>query len=321
MRFDKFLWQKAIVSCGDDIESSTKLLLLTLSTYMNKNGRCWPSIKTLAKNMLMQKRTVLRHIEVATKQGWLNISKNSGQGQGWKRNLYQANFPAEISVDNTEEKTTSLCDDIASSGNHLITKTHCSECTALKNDVVHSAHGRGVMGAQTWCSECTIINKEYNREEIKPPSPLSLNNENHAEAKASLSPCSAKPPFKNSMIDQKPKTSAGERFESPSPQIPPVLPSPKPDKIPYEEIVDYLNKAAGKQLKPKTKATRRFIKARWEEGYRLDDFRRVIDAKASQWKNDPDFDRYLRPRTLFSSKFEDYLNEKPKDPKQHRRYL
>lgn len=81
--------------------------------------------------------------------------------------------------------------------------------------------------------------------------------------------------------------------------------------IPYVEIIDYLNQKADKHYRHTTKKTRALIKARWNEGFSLDDFKKVIDIKVSQWKNDPKMDKYLRPETLFSPKFEGYLNEKP----------
>lgn len=86
--------------------------------------------------------------------------------------------------------------------------------------------------------------------------------------------------------------------------------------IPIVEIVDYLNQKAGKNFKPSTKKTQALIKARWNEGFRLEDFQKVIDVKASQWKGDAKMDRYLRPETLFSPKFESYLNEAPKETHQ-----
>ena len=79
--------------------------------------------------------------------------------------------------------------------------------------------------------------------------------------------------------------------------------------IPYEEIVEYLNHKANKKFRDTTQRTRSLIRARWNEGFRLNDFKKVIDIKVSQWKNDPKMNRYLRPETLFSPKFEGYLNE------------
>jgi uncharacterized phage protein (TIGR02220 family) len=82
--------------------------------------------------------------------------------------------------------------------------------------------------------------------------------------------------------------------------------------IPYKEIIDYLNARAGTDYREKTKTTQSKINARWREGYRLPDFMRVIDTKVSDWKGDPDMEQYLCPDTLFSTKFEKYLNQRPK---------
>lgn len=78
------------------------------------------------------------------------------------------------------------------------------------------------------------------------------------------------------------------------------------------EIIDYLNNICGKNFKINSKATVRKIEARLKEGFTVEDFQRVIDKKASQWLNDPHWSKYLRPETLFGTKFESYLNEAPK---------
>ena len=82
-------------------------------------------------------------------------------------------------------------------------------------------------------------------------------------------------------------------------------------RIPYKEIVDYLNEKTGKNFKHKTAKTRKFIEARWNQDFRLDDFKKVIDVKTDEWLN-TDSDKYLRPETLFGTKFEGYLNQKTK---------
>ena len=84
------------------------------------------------------------------------------------------------------------------------------------------------------------------------------------------------------------------------------------EKIPYGEIIDYLNEKTGKKYKATSKETQRHIKARINEGFTLDDFKRVIDIKCDKWKSDPKMQDYLRPETLFGNKFEGYLNEAPK---------
>jgi len=84
----------------------------------------------------------------------------------------------------------------------------------------------------------------------------------------------------------------------------------KQEQIPYQEIVEYLNEKTGKQYRYTTPKTRELIKARWKEGFRLDDFKKVIDNKTLEWKNTK-WENYLRPVTLFSTKFESYLNDDP----------
>ncbi|MBR4406033.1 MAG: conserved phage C-terminal domain-containing protein [Bacteroidaceae bacterium] len=74
-------------------------------------------------------------------------------------------------------------------------------------------------------------------------------------------------------------------------------------------IVDYLNDQTQSNFKPKTDTTRKSIIARLKEGYTVDDFKRVIDAKVKDW-SDSSMREYLRPQTLFRpSNFEAYLNE------------
>ena len=87
--------------------------------------------------------------------------------------------------------------------------------------------------------------------------------------------------------------------------------NPTASQIPYKEIVDYLNEKTGKNFKHKTPKTRKFIEARWNQDFRLDDFKKVIDVKTDEWLN-TDSDKYLRPETLFGTKFEGYLNQKTK---------
>lgn len=82
------------------------------------------------------------------------------------------------------------------------------------------------------------------------------------------------------------------------------------DCIPYEDIVSYLNEKVGKSFKHKTAKTRTLIKARFKDGFTIEDFKQVIDIKTAQWFTDSNMNQYLRPETLFGNKFEGYLNEK-----------
>lgn len=78
-----------------------------------------------------------------------------------------------------------------------------------------------------------------------------------------------------------------------------------------QEIIDYLNKKTNKNFKITNKETEKHINARLKDGYVLEEFKKVIDKKTEEWLG-TDMDTYLRPSTLFGSKFESYLNSNTK---------
>lgn len=75
------------------------------------------------------------------------------------------------------------------------------------------------------------------------------------------------------------------------------------------QVVLYLNTVLQTNYKPSGKEIRRLVTGKAER-FTLDDFKTVIDKKAAEWKNDPKMHIYLRPETLFGSKFESYLNQR-----------
>lgn len=87
--------------------------------------------------------------------------------------------------------------------------------------------------------------------------------------------------------------------------------SGKPDRAGARiEIIRYLNEKTGKNFRHSTNATVRLIEARLNEGYTLEDFKKVIDNKTAEWKG-TEQEQYLRPETLFApSHFESYLNQR-----------
>ena len=76
----------------------------------------------------------------------------------------------------------------------------------------------------------------------------------------------------------------------------------------YSEVIKHLNEKANTNYRHSTKNTQSFISARLKEGFTVEDFKKVIDVKAKSWIG-TDFEKYLRPATLFGTKFENYLNE------------
>jgi uncharacterized phage protein (TIGR02220 family)/predicted phage replisome organizer len=87
----------------------------------------------------------------------------------------------------------------------------------------------------------------------------------------------------------------------------------------YIAVVSYLNQRIGTNYRPSTTKTKTCIRARLEEGFTLEDFQTVIDKKANEWLG-TEYEKYLRPETLFGTKFESYLNANIVKPRQQQGY-
>jgi len=83
-----------------------------------------------------------------------------------------------------------------------------------------------------------------------------------------------------------------------------------------KEIIDYLNKICERSYRSSTGKTKQLIKSRINEGFTIDDFKKVIDIKNEQWGDDNKMKEYLRPETLFGTKFESYLQQPKSTNKQ-----
>lgn len=80
-----------------------------------------------------------------------------------------------------------------------------------------------------------------------------------------------------------------------------------------QEVVEYMNKRLNSRYRM-SGATTKHIYQRFVEGFKVEDFKLVIDKKYNEWKG-TEMAKFLRPQTLFSpSKFESYLNQQnPED--------
>lgn len=76
----------------------------------------------------------------------------------------------------------------------------------------------------------------------------------------------------------------------------------------YITIIDFLNEKAGTSYRASSRSTQEHINARLAEGFTVEDFKTVITKKCAEWKGDQRMEQYLRPVTLFGTKFEAYLN-------------
>lgn len=93
-----------------------------------------------------------------------------------------------------------------------------------------------------------------------------------------------------------------------TPTLPTDPPKPDEDADTAAAIVAYLNEKAGTNYRTTGAKTKSLIRARIAEGFTEDDFRTVIDHKCGEWLSDPKMRGFLRPETLFGTKFESYLN-------------
>ena len=76
----------------------------------------------------------------------------------------------------------------------------------------------------------------------------------------------------------------------------------------YTQVVTHLNEKAGTKYRASGAKTQKVIHARVAEGFTLDDFIAVIDKKTAEWMG-TEWEKFLRPETLFGPKFESYLNQ------------
>lgn len=106
-------------------------------------------------------------------------------------------------------------------------------------------------------------------------------------------------------VERKRNGSRGGR--PPKPPEKPVESVKKKELPLYQEIIDYLNEKTEKNFKV-TDEAKTYIDDRTNDGYTLSDFQTVIKKKVAEWKGTK-MDKFLRPETLFGTKFDSYLNQ------------
>lgn len=77
------------------------------------------------------------------------------------------------------------------------------------------------------------------------------------------------------------------------------------------ETIDYLNDVNESSYLPDDPLSLKLLNGLIRDGYSLEDFKKVIDNKYSDWKGTI-YQEYIRPETLFGKKFKYYLNAKPR---------
>jgi len=78
----------------------------------------------------------------------------------------------------------------------------------------------------------------------------------------------------------------------------------------FAKVIKHLNYAANRDFKLSCKPSFHHVSARFDEGYRWEDFKHVIEVKCQQWLGNEKLEGFLRPQTLFNSeKFPAYRQE------------
>jgi len=76
-----------------------------------------------------------------------------------------------------------------------------------------------------------------------------------------------------------------------------------------KEIINYLNEKTNSKFRHNSNNVKKHLVARFNEKFTVEDCKEVIDKKVADWSN-TEYEKFLRPETLFGNKFESYLNQK-----------
>jgi uncharacterized phage protein (TIGR02220 family) len=73
------------------------------------------------------------------------------------------------------------------------------------------------------------------------------------------------------------------------------------------EILKYFNEITGSKIVLTSPSNKKFVKDRLEQGYSVEDLKKVIDVKYKEWKG-TNMEEYIRIQTLFNeTKFQKYI--------------
>lgn len=87
-----------------------------------------------------------------------------------------------------------------------------------------------------------------------------------------------------------------------------------------EKILSHLNKKTGSNYQTRNQTVKKLIEKHIKSGYEVEDFLTVIEKKCLEWGKDEKMKKYIRPVTLFGSKFEQYLEEPWADGRINEKY-
>ena len=77
-----------------------------------------------------------------------------------------------------------------------------------------------------------------------------------------------------------------------------------------KDVIEDLNSVLNTKFRYSSNKTKELIMSRLKEGFSLEDFKTVHRKKFKEWQSDEKMVKFLRPETLYSNKFEGYLQQK-----------
>ena len=91
-KIPRFDWEREILRRGPT-NPTTRHVLLTLATHINKEGKAWPTTLTLTAETALTERSVCTHLEIAANEGWIERMASKGKGKAWKNYTYRLVIP------------------------------------------------------------------------------------------------------------------------------------------------------------------------------------------------------------------------------------
>ena len=92
-----FSWREHVQSAR--LPSTTKLVLLTLSTHMTRMGEsCFPTTRQISWECSLSRVSVMKHLGDAEKLGWIVRSAHGFAGQRWKNHEYKPAIPKDAKI-------------------------------------------------------------------------------------------------------------------------------------------------------------------------------------------------------------------------------
>lgn len=94
---DRWEWRQLIASEQGPASPTTRYVLHMVAMFMDDDGRnCWPSQASIAARAALTTRAVKKHLAIARRTAWLEVTDHYTGRPGWRRNSYAPIVPAAL---------------------------------------------------------------------------------------------------------------------------------------------------------------------------------------------------------------------------------